>query len=82
MRKTERIYLLQKKYLTIPEAMKLMDVGRDRALSLIGSGEWTPIKFGARTKVSTASIRKQVDKETREQRERVGLDTPAFRAGS
>ena len=68
--------LKDRPYLTIPEAQRLCRVARSKVLAMIESGRWTSFVDGKRTKIVTSSILEDVDRTTREARERAGLDEP------
>ena len=72
---SDRERLLKKKSLSIPDAMRLMECGRDKVESMLSSGAWRGTSNGTRTSVVTASIIAQVDRDTRFQRRKVGLET-------
>lgn len=69
--------LWAKPWLTIPEAMRLMRVGREKVLQMIADGRWLAVTEGKRMKISAQSIRDDVDAQTRADRDRVGLNNAA-----
>ena len=59
--------------LTIPQAQQLTGVSRATVLRRIESGDYRTIVEGKRLRIVTASIRETIDRETKAQREAVGL---------
>lgn len=69
--------LWQKPWLTIPEAMRLMRVGRATVYLMLSDGNWTARQVGQRLKISTKSIRDDIDRDTTARRVAAGLDLAA-----
>jgi predicted DNA-binding transcriptional regulator AlpA len=59
--------------LTIPQVQQLTGVSRATVTRRVESGDYRTIKEGKRVRIVTASILETIDRETKAQRDAVGL---------
>lgn len=55
--------LWQKPWLTVPETMRLMRVGRATVAQMVKDGRWAAVTVGKRQRIATDSIRRDLDRQ-------------------
>lgn len=55
--------LWKKPWLTVPETMRLMRVGRVTVTQMVKDGRWVAVTVGKRQRIATDSIRRDLDRQ-------------------
>lgn len=58
--------LWSKPWLTVPEVMSLMRVGRATIQAMVETGRWSAVPVGKRYRIATDSIRADLDRQSKE----------------